>query len=128
MTVARVATRPAGHRSVPLLHEPDLGHYDEFRRFLAATFGLDADPFGPPGVLTVDGRAYELVFTGRSGRPFPAGVEVHALVEGLEPLDVEQADRDLFELAAWLVDGVGAPWSVDALEQTSRIFAIPARP
>lgn len=128
MTVTPTTDRPAGHRSVPLLHEPDLGHYDEFRRFLAATFGLDADPFGPPGLVVVSGRTYELVFTGRSGRPFPAGVEVHALVAGLEPLDAEQADRDLFDLVSWLVNGVGAPWSVDALEQTSRIFAIPARP
>lgn len=126
MTVTHSRTRPAGCRSVPLLSEPDVGHYPEFARFLAATFGLDDDPFGPPGTLTVDGRAYELAFTGRSGRAFPAGVDIGALVEGLEPLDIEQADRDLLQIMAWLIEGVGSPWTVEGLDQTCRIFRIPA--
>lgn len=40
---------PDGHRAVPLLAERDLGHYPEFRKFLAETFDLYSDPFGPPG-------------------------------------------------------------------------------
>jgi hypothetical protein len=88
--------RPLGHRVVPLLGEHDLGHYPEFREFLATTFGLADDPLGAPGLLRVDDRPYELVFIGRSGRPFPAGVEIGALVPGLEPLDEAVADRDLW--------------------------------
>jgi hypothetical protein len=115
---------PVDLRRVPLLEEPALDHYPEFARFLAATFGLDADPFGPPAVVAVDDRLYELVFVGRSGRSFPCGVEVLALVEGLEPLDVARADRDLLRLLAWLFDGVGPPWSAEGLERTARIFRV----
>ncbi len=101
MTVHRVPDRPEGHRGVPLLHEPDLGHYPEFATFLTETFERHAEPFRPPAIVAVDDRHYELTFTGRSGRPFPAGLDVSALVSGLEPLNEEQADRDLFELAGW---------------------------
>jgi len=116
----------AGRRRVPLLVEPELDHYPEFARFFSDRFGLDTDPFGPAGVVDVDGRFYELVFLGRSGRPFPCGVEINALVAGLEPLDVAAADRDLLALCGWIADGVGPPWSAEALEQTARIFRIPA--
>jgi len=115
---------PAGMRRVPLLDEPALDHYPEFARFLATTFGLDGDPFGPPGVLAVGGRCYELTFVGRSGRPFPCGVEVAALVEGVEPLDADRADRDLLVVLGWLFDGVGAPWNADAVALTARIFRV----
>lgn len=127
MTVTTCIDRPTGHRSVPLLQEPAVDHYPEFARFLADAFGLDDDPFRPPGLLDVDGRLYELVFTGRSGRAFPAGVEINALVAGLEPLDVDQADRDLLQVMTWLVEGAGPPWTAEALEQTSQIFLIAAR-
>ncbi len=120
------ADRPAGHRMVPLLSEHDLGHYPEFRTFLAAAFALDTDPLGPPGLLRVDVRHYELTFVGRSGRPFPAGVEIGALVAGLEPLDETAADRDLWAILAWLVDGAGGQWSRKALETTGRIYRVPA--
>lgn len=120
------ADRPAGHRVVPLLGEHDLGHYPEFARFLAVAFGLDADPLGAPGLLRVGGHHYELTFVGRSGRPFPAGVEIGALVDGLEPLDETVADVDLWAILAWLVDGVGGDWSSAALDTTGRIYRIPA--
>ena len=128
MTPETVAPRdrPAGHRVVPLLGEHDLGHYPEFARFLAGVFGLDTDPFGPPGLLRVSGRLYELTFVGRSGRPFPAGVEIGALVSGLEPLDDTAADRDLWVVLRWLVDGAGGDWSSAALDATGRIYRIPA--
>ena len=118
--------RPAGHRAVPLLAEPALDHYPEYAGFLATVFGLDADPFGPPGVLTVGGRPYELTFLGRSGRPFPCGVELAALVPGLEPLDTEVADRDVWAILEWVTAGVGVPWSVEALRTTGRIYRVPA--
>jgi hypothetical protein len=119
------ANRPSDHRVVPLLAEHDLGHYPQFRTFLARTFGLDDDPFGPPGLLQVDDRIYEITFVGRSGRPFPDGAEVGALVPGLEPLDETAADRDLWAILHWLVDGVGGDWSSDALATTGRIYRIP---
>ncbi len=118
--------RPSGHRVVPLLAEHDLGHYPEFRAFLAAAFALDDDPLGPPGLLRVGERVYEITFVGRSGRPFPDGAEIGALVPGLEPLDETAADRDVWAILAWLVDGVGGEWSSDALTTTGRIYRIPA--
>lgn len=118
--------RPADHRAVPLLAEPELGHYPEFREFLADAFGLADDPMAAPGLLSVGDRAYELVFIGRSGRPFPAGVEIHALVPGLEPLDEQVADRDLWAILEWLVGGVGGEWTVDSLRTTGRIYRVPA--
>jgi hypothetical protein len=126
VTIEPAAGKPAGLRSVPLLWENDLGHYAEFRDFLAAAFDLARDPFGPPGLLSVDGRLYELVFSGRSGRPFPASVAVDALVEGLEPLDQEAADRDLWAILGWLVEGVGEPWTREGLVTSGQIFRVPA--
>lgn len=69
---------------------------------------------------------YELVFVGRSGRPFPAGVEVNALVHGLEPLDEARADVGLFAILLWMVDGIGGDWTAEALQTTGRIYRITA--
>jgi hypothetical protein len=126
LIVVPATERPPGHRVVPLLAEHDLGHYPEFRSFLAATFTLDQDPFKPPGLVRVADRLYELSLVGRSGRPFPAGVEIGALVPGLEPLDDTAADVDLWALLHWLVDGVGGDWNSPALTTTGRIYHIPA--
>lgn len=125
-TSVRITThRPSGHRRVPLLGEHQLDHYPEFRDFLCDTFGLDNDPFGPPGLLDIAGRCYELTFVGYSGRPFPAGLHIAALVSGLEPLDETQADYDLWAILLWLVEGVGGDWSTEALTTTGRIYRIP---
>jgi len=118
--------RPAGHRAVPLLTEPTLGHYPEFRRFLLDSFGLDDTRVGPSGLLRVGGQHYELVWLGRSGQPFPSGVEIHALVPDLEPLDEQASDRDLWTILEWLVSGVGGDWTADALTTTGRIYRVPA--
>jgi 2-haloacid dehalogenase len=118
--------RPSGCRGVPLLTEPSVGHYPEFRRFLGEVFGLHDDRVGSPGLLRLDDRYYEWVFLGRSGKPFPSGVEIHALVPGVEPLDEAVADRDLWRILQWLVSGVGGDWSVEALLTTGRIYRIPA--
>jgi 2-haloacid dehalogenase len=120
------ANRPAGHRGVPLLTEPSLGHYPEFRRFVTDTFGLDADRIGPSGLLRVEDRFYELVLLGRSGQPFPSGVEIHALVPGLEPLDETTADLDIWIILDWLVTGVGGEWRPEALATTGQIYRVPA--
>ena len=44
------------------------------------------------------GGLYLLVFLGRSGEPFPSGVEIHALAQGLEPIEDEATDRDLYAI------------------------------
>jgi len=126
MTLSFDSTRPDGHRSVPLLREPSLGHYPEFASFLSQRFGLAEDPFAAAPIVEINGRHYELIFSGRSGRSFPEGLEIHALVQGLEPLEVEQADADLMELLAWLLDSLDSPWSVDALRLTANVFKLPA--
>lgn len=118
--------RPPGYRSVPLLSDNDIGHYPEFREFLSRTFDLAADPFRPPALLRIQDRLYELVFIGYSGRPFPAGVQISALVPGLEPLDEQAADRDLWAILQWLIAGVGGEWTADGLTTTGRIYRIPA--
>jgi hypothetical protein len=109
---------------VPLLTEHQVGHYPEFREFLSDTFGLAADPLGAPGLLSVGGRHYELVFIGCSGRPFPDGVRIAALVPGLEPLDEPQTMADLWAIAAWLLDGVGGEWNAETLDRVGRIYRI----
>jgi hypothetical protein len=118
--------RPLGHRAVPLLSDHDVAHYPEFREFLSRTFNLAAEPFGPPGLLRIQNRFYELVFVGYSGRPFPAGVRISALVPGLEPLDESAADLDLWAILQWLIAGVGGEWTADGLTTTGRIYRVPA--
>ena len=66
MSVERILTRPKGVRSVPLLTEPEIGHYPEFREFFHQTFDLDGDPLGKTGLVTVEDRLYEFIFLGRS--------------------------------------------------------------
>ncbi|GAA4804468.1 hypothetical protein GCM10023200_47230 [Actinomycetospora chlora] len=125
VTVLPPGRRPTDHRAVPLLTEPDLQHYPEFATFLRDAFGLDRDPLGAPGLLDVEGRVYALVFLGRSGRPFPSGVEIHALVPGLEPIDDERADLDLWAILRWIVAGVGGEWTLEGLTTTGRIYRVP---
>jgi len=124
MSVKIIRERPSGFRSVPVLEEPEVGHYPEFRDFLVKTFGLDEDPLGAPGLLAVNGRYYELIFVGRSGRDFPAAIEIAALVKGLEPMDTDEADRDLWELMEWLIEGVGGRWTIEALRATGKIYRV----
>ena len=124
MSVQKINERPSGFRSVPVLTDPEVAHYPEFKDFLVETFELDKDPLGTPGILDVDGRCYELIFVGRSGQPFPAAIEIAALVEGLEPMDTEQTDTDLWKIMEWLVQGVGGRWSIEALRTTGKIYRV----
>ena len=110
-----------------LLAEDRVGHYPEFRDFLAATFDLDRIGLATPGYLRApSGGAYALVFIGRSGEPFPSGVEIFAIVPALEPLDEDVADRDLWAILRWLVAGTGGAWSVADLDATGRLYRIAA--
>jgi len=124
MSVTRIIERPLNTRSVPVLTDPDVGHYPEFTKFLSDTFDLAERPLEAPGLLDVDGRVYELIFIGRSGRPFPAAVEIAALVPGLEPMDTVHTDNDLWAIMEWLIAGVGEPWSVEALRTIGRIYRV----
>ncbi len=124
MSVSVISQRPDNTRSVPVLSDPNVGHYPEFAEFLRDTFDLAVDPFKPPGLLDVGGRVYELVFIGRSGQRFPAAIEIAALVPGLEPMDTDQTDRDLWAIVEWLFEGVGEPWSVEALRTTGKIYRV----
>ncbi len=117
----------AEKRRAFLLAEDRVGHYSEFRAFFVKTFNLDTLGLQRPGyVRAPSGNVYELVFVGRSGEPFPSGVEVNAIVDALEPLDETIADRDMWAILEWMIAGVGAPWTVDALLQTGRLYRLPA--
>lgn len=114
-------------RRVTVLREDDLGHYDEFRRFLAAALGLDhrTVPAEPTLFRAGSGALYELVVVGRAGAPFPSGVEVNAVLRDFAALDDDAVDADLWELLRWLFDGVGEGWDVAALEATGRLYRLP---
>jgi hypothetical protein len=129
MNAVRVVQAPplSGKRRAHLLTEDRLGHYPEFRAFFERTFELARVGLAAPGyVAAPSGLVYELCFLGRSGEAFPSGVEVAALVDALEPLDEATVDRDLWAILRWMIEGVGAPWSVKDLEETGRLYRVPA--
>ena len=129
MSDVNVITIPSleGKRRALVLVEDRIGHYPEFRAFFANIFDLDRVGLREPGYLAApSGTEYALVFIGRSGEPFPAGVEVHSLVPALEPLDEELVDRDLWEILRWMICGVGGDWTVADLEATGRLYRLPA--
>jgi hypothetical protein len=110
-----------------VLAEDRLGHYPEFRAFFVRAFDLDRVGLTRPGyVQASSGTVYALIFIGRSGEPFPSGVEIHAVVPALEPTDDAQVDRDLWSIMRWMIEGIGGEWTVEAMEATGRLFHIPA--
>lgn len=127
MSAVRVVPPPAeeGLRRALVLAEDRLGHDPEFAAFFARTFDLDRIGLASPGfVAAPSGRLYALIFVGRSGEPFPAGVEVYALVDALEPLDEAGVDADLWALLRWMMDGVGGAWSAGTLDATGRLYRL----
>jgi len=116
-----------GQRRAFLLAEDRLGHYPEFRVFFQRTFALDSLGLSRPGYVAVTGGGvYELTFIGRSGEAFPSGVEVNAIVPALEPIDEQRTDRDLWAILRWIIEGVGAPWTLADLDATGRLYRLPA--
>jgi hypothetical protein len=114
-------------RRALVLNEHRVGHYAEFRSYFVRAFDLDRVMLTAPGYVSApSGMAYELIFIGRSGEPFPAGLEIYALPDALEPLDDAAVDRDLWAILGWMIDGVGPPWSRADLEATGRLYRIPA--
>jgi len=123
-----VVPRPGteGKRLALVLTEDRVGHYPEFRDFFARLFDLDRVGLSEPGfVQAPSGLTYALAFIGRSGEPFPSGVEVYAIVDALEPIDENAVDRDLWAILEWTIAGVGAPWTVRDLQETGRLYRIP---
>ena len=44
----------------------------------------------------------------------------------LEPIDDDAVDGDLWAILGWMISGVGAPWTVGDLQETGRLYRIPA--
>jgi len=110
-----------------VLTEDRVGHYPEFRDYFVRVFDLDRIGLTVPGfVRASSGLTYALVFVGRSGEAFPSGVEVYAIIDALEPIDEGVLDTDLWAILGWMIDGVGAPWTVRDLQETGRLYRIPA--
>ena len=130
MTTAVTVIEPqdlAGKRTAPVLTEDRIGHYPEFRTFFERTFDLPRIGLSRPGyVAAPSGRVYQFVFIGRSGELFPAGVEINAVVDALEPLDDLVVDRDLWAILRWIVAGVGGPWTEQDLDATGRLYRLAA--
>ena len=116
-----------GKRLSFALAEDRLAHYPEFRDFFIRTFDLDRKGLGEPGfVRALSGNAYALIFIGRSGDPFPSGLEIYAVVDALEPIDGDVLDRDLWSILRWMIGGVGVPWTVEDFDRTGRLYRAPA--
>jgi hypothetical protein len=131
MTEVAVIAKPdlQGKRLSFALAEDRVAHYPEFRDFFVRMFDLDRRGLAEPGfVRAPSGTAYSFVFIGRSGEPFPSGVEIHAIVDALEPLDGTILDRDLWLILRWMIGGVGAPWTVEDFDRTGRLYRVPAAP
>jgi hypothetical protein len=127
MTPVKVITTPSleGKRRAFVHAEDRIGHYPEFRTLFVNMFDLRRVGLREPGyVAALSGTEYALVFIGRSGEPFTAGVEIYALVPTLEPLDEEAVDSDLWEILRWMVRGVGGAWTLADLDATGRLFQI----
>ena len=129
MTQIEVVDNPglSGKRKALVLTEDRIGHYPEFRDFFARRFALDSAGLSRPGyVRAPSGMTYALVFIGRSGEPFPDGIEIYALPYALETLDDTNLDSDLWALLRWMIEGVGGEWRVEDLDATGRLYQVSA--
>src|SRR5258708_37771784 len=95
-----------GKRLSFALAEDRVAHYPEFRDFFVRTFDLDRKGLSDPGFVRVpSGNAYAFIFLGRSGAPFPSGLEIYAVVDALQPIDWHVLDRDLCSIMLWMIGG-----------------------
>jgi hypothetical protein len=114
-------------RRALMLNEDRLGHYAEFREFFISAFDLKSVLPQRSGYLQgPSGTNYELVFISRSGEPSPSGLDIFALIPALEPCDESILDRDLWEILRWMIDGIGLPWTLEAVDATGKLYKIPA--
>jgi hypothetical protein len=115
-----------GKRKALVLAEDRVGHYPEFREFFVRRFSLETNGLSRPGyVRAPSGMIYSMVFVGRSGEPFPDGIEIYALADALEPLSEGDVDTDLWALLRWMIDGIGGEWKVEGLDATGRLYQLP---
>ena len=131
MTEVTLVATPSleGKRLAFALAEDRVAHYPEFRDFFVRTFDLDRKGLTEPGfVRTSSGSLYAFIFIGRSGVPFPSGLEIYGVVDALEPVDGAVLDRDLWSILRWVIGGVGAPWTVEDFDRTGRLYRLPAAP
>ena len=131
MTEVSLVKMPSleGKRLSLSLAEDRVAHYPEFRDFFVRTFDLDRKGLAEPGfVRAPSGIIYAFIFIGRSGVPFPSGLEIYAVVDALEPIDGDVLDRDLWSILRWMIGGVGAPWTVEDFDRTGRLYRVPAAP
>jgi hypothetical protein len=131
MTEITIVNTPSleGKRLSFALGEDRIAHYPEFRDFFVRTFDLNRKGLEHPGfVRAPSGITYAFIFIGRSGAPFPSGLEIYAIVDALEPIDDAVQDRDLWSILRWMIGGVGAPWSVEDFDRTGRLYRVPAAP
>ena len=131
MTEVAVVAKPdvQGKRLSFALAEDRVAHYPEFRDFFVRMFDLNRKRLVEPGfVRAPSGITYAFIFIGRSGEPFPSGVEIHAIVDALEPLDGTILDRDLWLILRWMIGGVGTPWTVEDFDRTGRLYRVPTAP
>jgi hypothetical protein len=118
-----------GKRLSFALAEDRLAHYSEFRDFFVRMFDLDRTGLSEPGfVRAPSGNPYAFIFIGRSGAPFPSGLEIYAVVDALEPIEGGVLDRDLWSILRWMIGGVGSPWTVEDFDRTGRLYRVPAAP
>jgi hypothetical protein len=112
-------------RRALVLAEDRVGHYPEFREFFVRQFSLGTNGLSRPGyVRAPSGMTYALVFVGRSGEPFPDGIEIYALPDALEPLNDPEVDADLWALLRWMIAGIGDEWRVEDLDATGRLYQL----
>ena len=76
MTVEIFEQIPEGLRRVPILTEPSIGHYPEFRNFLKKVFDLEQNNFKAPCVLRVNQYLYEFIFHWEIGRRISAALKL----------------------------------------------------
>lgn len=129
MTQIEIIDNPRleGTRRALVLTEDRIGHYPEFRDFFVRRFSLDSQGLSRPGYVRArSGMIYALVFIGRSGEPFPDGLEIYALPYALETLDEANVDTDLWALLRWIIEGVGGEWRVEDLDATGRLYQLSA--
>ena len=128
MSEIEVIERPSleDKRTALVLAEDRVGHYPEFREFFIRRFSLDIGGLSGPGyVRAPSGMMYSLVFVGRSGEPFPDGLEIYALADALEPLSEGDVDSDLWAFLRWMIQGIGGEWKVEDLDATGRLYQLP---
>ena len=118
-----------GRRREFVLREPRLRHYEEFAVYLRDYFSLTAEDAGRGRCVylkTDAGRLYELVFLAGTGGPYPSGLTISLLVEGLEPApSPDEIDADVWVFLRWLAEGAGGEWTADRADRLGRLYNLP---